>query len=289
MKEKKIKKTWKNKKIYLCIFWIILAIYISIILLGRQIETSFSFPFTVYQKVTRTEPFSITDSNGKKISAVYIDKHSDKTIFYFHGNGENLQKIEDDLLFISNNFGVNVLCYDYPWYWESKDSPYYENISNISKIFYNFLVDEKKIKKQNIILWGYSIWWAVAIDLASKVEFGKLIITSSFTSRYDMSKAMIGFVAQNFLLLPNSFVSEEKIKNIKVPTLIMHGNKDKLVPYFMGQRLFQNSGANKKMFVEIDKSWHNWILMNYWEELKPIIENFLNDNFENKQILKIWE
>lgn len=284
-KSKKI--SWK--KVFIGLWLGIIILYVIVIFLNKQIETYITFPYTIYQKITRTQPFYLTTKNWKKIYAVYLDKKTDKTIFYFHGNGENLQLIKNDLQYISDNFNVNVLCFDYPWYSQSEWIAYYTEISKISEIFYDYLIKEKGIKKQNIILRGYSIWWAVAIDLASKVEFSKLIITSSFTSRYDMGKSIIWFVAQRLLLLPNSFISQEKIKNIKVPTLIMHGNQDKLIPFFMGQKLFENSWSTQKTFVEINKSWHNWIISNYWEELKYIIKDFLDDKYQNNQKLKIWQ
>ena len=103
-----------------------------------------------------------------------------------------------------------------------------------------------------------------------------LIIIAPFTSRYEMGKYMFKFTPQKLLFLDNSFISEDKIKNIKIDTLIIHGKQDKLIPFYMWETIYQNSWAKNKYFIKIKNGWHNNILYKYKKEINPYIINFLN-------------
>jgi predicted esterase len=90
---------------------------------------------------------------------------------------------------------------------------------------------EKNIKNEDLIVWGYSIGTAVAIDFAKDIVFDKLVLFAPLASRYDMSAKFFGFPIQKMVLRENSFISKQTIKHIPNPTLIVHGNKDVVVPF----------------------------------------------------------
>ena len=97
--------------------------------------------------------------------------------------------------------------------------------------FYDYVTQKKDIADEDVIIWGYSVGTAVAIDFAKDRDFDKLVLFSPFASRYDMARKAFGFAPQKLVLHGNSYNSAENIKNIDEATLIIHGNTDIVVPF----------------------------------------------------------
>jgi len=118
--------------------------------------------------------------------------------------------------------------------------------------FYNHMREKLRFEEKNMIIWGYSVGTAVAVEFAKDKDFSDLILFAPLASRYDMGQKMLGFPLQKLFFLPNSFVSKDTIQNISEPTLIIHGNNDTVVPFWQGELVFENAAAEKKKFIEID-------------------------------------
>ena len=277
----------KNISTRRIIYWIfgLVSLYLILIIWWKHIQTLSSFPwfqyniqeFTWYVKEELDfEEINIKTKSWENINWLYIDNNSDKTVYYFHWNWLSLSFFYSEIRYIKN-LGYNVMAYDYPWYWKSTWVPHYSKVAEFSDIFFNYVKKEKNLKNDDIIVWGYSIWTAVAVDFISRNSFDRLVLVSPLASRYDMAKKMLGYPIQKLLFIPNSFVTKETIKNIKNPTLIIHWNNDKIVPFDQWKLVFKNSSSNEKYFIELDNWWHNYIINSYWKSLKRTIKSFLKD------------
>jgi len=174
------------------------------------------------------------------------------------------------------DMGYNLMSYDFPGYGESTGMPYQELVSEFSEDFYRTIKREKWLDESDMIVWWYSIGTAVALEFAKDKDFDSLVLFSPLASRYDMSQKAFWFPLQKLFFLSNSYISKESIKTIDEPTLIVHGNKDIVVPIEQGEEVFQNSISNQKYFIEIDDFWHSLITERYGEVLQTYIEQFLN-------------
>ena len=273
-------------KIYLTIFIIfIICFYIILVIFGEEIQNIATFPKTWYENIiiNWVEKIQLKNWNNK-IVGIYLDNNKEKTIFYFHWNGWNINMFENQIKNLWNLW-YNVLCYDYPWYGESDGSPTEKSVYEASEIFYKYLINEKKISKEDIIIYGYSIWAAVAIDLAYKKDINNLIVMAPFSSRYWMGKYILKFNFAKSIFLKNSFVSEEKIKNLKSRILIIHWKEDKLIPFYMWEKIYKNSWAKEKYFISIEKAGHNNISYQFDKDINPYIINFIEWKEIWKQIL----
>ena len=75
------------------------------------------------------------------------------------------------------------------------------------------------------------------------------------------------------LILKDKFNSKEKIKNIKIPTLVMHGKKDTIVPFYMGEDIYNSLKTNKySHFVDNDDH-----MMRFDSRMKEVLNNFLKE------------
>ena len=74
------------------------------------------------------------------------------------------------------------------------------------------------------------------------------------------------------LILKDKYESRKKVNDIKSPVLVMHGKKDKIVPFYMGEQMFETLSTLKYSYFN-DKDDH---MMEYNEELLASIKNFLD-------------
>lgn len=275
---------------FLIFIYVFIAItflfYIVLLFFAKNIETAITFPgkdINLKQLTNHpagliaAEEVTFTSKKWNTIAGVYIDNGAEKTVYYFHGNGAPMDHFFTEMRYIAD-LGYNLISYDFPGYGKSTGQPTQEEIFDFSTVFYNKMKKQLEFEDEDVIVWGYSIGTATAVDFAKDRDFDKLVLFSPLASRYDMSAKTFWFPIQKFFFLPNSFVSKENIKYIEEPTFIVHGNKDIVVPFEQGKVVFENSGAEEKYFLEIDDLGHSLITERYGEVLSGYLKDFLGDN-----------
>jgi fermentation-respiration switch protein FrsA (DUF1100 family) len=199
-------------------------------------------------------------------------KSASKTILLFHGNAGNLShRIE--IIEMFSKLKVNSFIIDYRGYGKSNGKPSEKGIYIDAMASYEYLVNQKKIKPVNIIVYGKSLGTVVAIDLASKVKIDKLIVDSGLTSAKDMSKIIFPFLPLD-IFLSVKFDSINKIKKVNCPKLFIHSTHDKTIPFSMGQQLF-NMAIEPKQFYQ-STGTHNEFLYINKTSISKILANFIN-------------
>lgn len=199
------------------------------------------------------ENISIITEDGVKITGWFIPSESPRATFLFaHGNGGNIShRLEKIRMF--NKLNVNTFIFDYRGYGASDGSPSENGFYLDAQAAYNYLLSDKKIPSQQIIGYGESLGGAVIIDLAVRNEMGGLIIENSFTSVIDMGKKIFPFIPA--FLYKAKFDSASKIIDVSCPVLAFHSPEDEIVPYELGQRLFE-AAPGPKYFVNL-RGGHN--------------------------------
>lgn len=283
----------KTLILFLEIIWfIIILFYLYLFFYRNTIETSMTFVWLwVHENYDYSanwfEEIHIKNKNWTTIHGIFLDNKEQKTIYYFHGNGWPLKYYTDNIKYLWN-LGYNVMSYDYPGYGKSTWYPLEQEVYNYSQSFFEYMKKEKWIQSENIIVFWHSIGTWVGTDFVHKNNVEKLILISPLASRYDMSIEKYWFILQKIVFLKNSFDTYSKISHIKIPTLIIHGNADEVIPYSHWEKVFKNSISKNKYFITLENFWHNGIIENYWEELKPKFQDFLrNGILIEKNIISI--
>ena len=258
------------------IYILFLLSYLLLLFLWSRLQSDMVFAGGGKQKLELTglEHFLLKDSEWNDISVVYYNQKAAKTVLYFHGNGWNLNKFAWELQYIAE-LGYNVLSYDYPGYGESTGDPTEEKVYEFSEKTYDYLTQKQKVAPENIILWGYSLGTAAAVDLATKRQINSLILIAPLTSLYDMAPKIFWLPLQQYLFLWNSFDSIHKSSNVRVPTLVIHGDNDSIVPYYMGKDIFGKLWTHRKYFVTIPGWGHQHVLEEYGSWLIDTFKDFL--------------
>ena len=172
--------------------------------------------------------------------------------------------------------GFNVFIFDYRWYGKSngkitKETDLYIDANSALE----YLIKEKNINIKDIIIWGRSLGWAIAIDTAQNKNIFAVIIESSFFSMDYMANKQFWFLPIK-ILSKFHFRSDRKIKNINSKILIIHSNDDKTIPLVNGKNLFKEA-KNPKTFLKISGS-HNYGFQQSYDLYIKTIKKFLEIN-----------
>jgi alpha-beta hydrolase superfamily lysophospholipase len=193
----------------------------------------------------------------------YVQSLDAPSILFFHGNGE----VVSDYDYIAptyNRQGINLFVADYRGYGSSGGMPTIkttvEDAHPIFKAFREILRDNHYTG--HLFVMGRSMGSLPAIELASHYheQIKGLIIESGFAS---LQKGLthLGFPMEAFGLTDVDFPNLAKIRNVTLPTLIMHGEHDTLIPPSEARDLYQNSAAEDKRLVIIPHADHNDIMV----------------------------
>jgi len=192
-----------------------------------------------------------------------------KTILFFHGNAGTLDNRIYKLNFLGN-LDVNFLIIAWRGYSGSSGKPSEFGLYQDAKSALNWL-NSKGITEDKIILYGESLGTSVAIEVGQNKDFAGVILETPFTSMVDVGKTKYPFFPVS-LLLKDKYESDKKIKNIKSPILIMHGEADKIVPFWMGEKIYQLANEPKySYFTKYDDH-----MMEYNEKLLNELKKFID-------------
>lgn len=191
------------------------------------------------------------------------------TILFCHGNAGNISHRVEKLKFF-HALGCNVFIFDYRGYGLSKGRPSEKAVYVDVKGAYDYLLS-RTIPPEQIIGYGESIGTAVIIDLAVKHKMRGLIIDSAMSSAKDMVKTIYPFLP--YWVFSSRFDSENKIKAISIPKLIIHSINDEIVPFRLGKKLYDNAPKPKE-FLQIHGG-HNSCFFESEGILREKIADFL--------------
>lgn len=202
------------------------------------------------------------------------------TLIFCHGNAGNIgDRLEKILLF--HQMGLNVLIIDYRGYGKSQGQPGEAGIYKDAVGAYDYLLTRQDIDRSRIIGYGESLGGAVAVDLGTKKNLAALIIDSSFTNAADMAKTIYPFIPS--FLLGTKLDSVSKVRAVTIPKLFIHSRADEIVPFRLGERLYQ-AAAQPKEFLELPGGGgHNDTPIDAREKMAKEIITFLRRHNVIKQ------
>jgi pimeloyl-ACP methyl ester carboxylesterase len=198
-------------------------------------------------------------------------------ILFFHGNGETVPDYDYVAPFYQK-IGANLFVADYRGYGMSNGSPTCSGIiRDAHPIFRSFVsfMDELD-HKGGVYVMGRSLGSAPAIEVAYhyQQQLMGLIVESGFAS----SRNQIGRLGLTHLFRdvedPIGFCSDLQFRDIQIPTLIIHGLQDQVIPVSEGRALFELSNAPDKTPLFVPDAGHNDLLDRSLAEYMKAIAKF---------------
>ena len=184
----------------------------------------------------------LTASDGVQIRVWHVPPQAGKpVILYFHGNGGALQyRVERFHRLITA--GIGLVALEYRGYGGLAGSPSEQGLIRDAEAAYAFAAARYPV--QQIVVWGESLGSGVAVALAAEKPVGRVILEAPFTSAFGIGERRYWYLPVR-LLMKDQFRSDRRIKKVTAPLLILHGVQDRVVPYAMGERLFELANKPK--------------------------------------------
>jgi uncharacterized protein len=198
------------------------------------------------------EEVPLTAADGVRVMAWHVPPRDAKpVIVYFHGNGGALRfRVARFHRLIAD--GVGLVALEYRGYGGSAGSPSEQGLIADAQAAYRFAAG--RYPPPQLVLWGESLGSGVAIALAAERPVGRVILEAPFTSAVALGARHYWYLPVS-LLMKDQFRSDLRIGKVTAPVMIIHGVHDRVVPYAMGEQLFDL--ANKpKHFVRFLDGGH---------------------------------
>ena len=218
------------------------------------------------------EKVKIRTQDGLNLLGWYHEKDiiKNKTILFFHGNAGSLENRIQKL----NHFQgmkVNFLIIAWRGFSGNQGKPSETGLYEDGESAIRWLL-KKGIDEKNIVIYGESLGTGVATHLSQNRNFAGIILETPFTSMIDAAKKFYPYIPVSFLL-KDKYENKKKIKNIKFPILVMHGEKDQIVPFDMGKKIFEIANEPKySYFTKYDNH-----MMEYDDSLVKTLNSFLSN------------
>ena len=209
----------------------------------------------------------LIDSGREKIAALYHPGDS-WVILYSHGNGEDLSTVRHRLRQYQQR-GFAVIGYDYQGYGASTGKASVEGACRNIEAVYRYLTESEGVPPEKILVTGFSVGSGASCWLARNFPIGGLILEAPFASAF---QAVLPFSN----LPGDRFLNHRHIRQCQAPVLIIHGEKDRIVPVRNGKKLFAAASEPKKLILVPEAGHYDFeerLGEKYWQAYQQFIES----------------
>jgi fermentation-respiration switch protein FrsA (DUF1100 family) len=208
------------------------------------------------------DEITCTTSDDVDLSGWYIPVDNSKgTVLFLHGNGGNVSNCLG-WIDVFNDMGLNTLAVDYRGFGNSEGTPSEEGTYMDAQAAWDYLVEEKGIPADEIIVYGVSLGGPIASWVAKENDPKALILDSTFTSIKDVGAELYPEIypyinipglpwaipTRNFFKY--DYNTADYLEEVDCPSLIIHSRDDGLIPYEQGLELLYSCGENGQ-FLEV--------------------------------------
>lgn len=220
------------------------------------------------------------DSEGYTLYGFWVKsngEHPEITILYCHGNKHHIDEYWDRVIYL-HDLGFNIFIYDYRGYGMSEGESSEEGMYADADAALKYVLSRDEVNPEYLCLYGYSLGNVASIYLAAeKIDPLCLIAESPFASANSLTQgsSVLDIPAQ--WLTKGKFDNAEKIKKIKTPLLLIHGDADDFVRYRdNGKVIYENAPEPKFMVVVNDAGHSNIPKVMGLDKYLEIVQDWIN-------------
>lgn len=194
----------------------------------------------------------VDTADGERVLLWHVPPRGDKpVILYFHGNGGALRYRVDRFRALIAD-GTGLIAVSYRGYGGSTGRPTEAGLLEDAAAAYAFAA--ARYPPERIALWGESLGSGVAVALAAEKPVGRVVLEAGFSSAADVGAGVYWYVPVR-LLMKDQFRSDLRIGKVTAPVLMLHGDRDYIIPIALGERLYALINAPKR-FVRFPGAGH---------------------------------
>ena len=222
---------------------------------------------------------TLQTADGEKIRAWHLPRATPRArVLYFHGNGGNLSLWSDVLAGIWHQ-GFDIVALDYRGYGLSSGSPSERGLyRDVDALLAH--TPQQPHASAPLVYWGRSLGTVMAAYAAAQRAPDGVILESGFpTMRSVLETQPITWLFS--WLSSYTFPTADWMSTVRAPVLVLHGDKDRVIRYRLGQRLFDRLSGPKR-FVTLPGVDHNdlmpaeWPL--YWDAVREFADSLTSSS-----------
>lgn len=179
-----------------------------------------------------------------------VDSEARPWVLYLHGNASNIAS-RLNILHCEQlrALGLNVIAAEYRGFGGMEGVPTEAAINRDARSGYDYLRGRLHADPRRLIVYGWSLGSAVAVDLTANVDEAAVILEGAPASLVAIGARRYPYFPIR-LIIRNPFESIKKIDRIGSPVLFLHSREDAIIPFEEGRRLFE-AAPSPKQFVEV--------------------------------------
>ncbi len=217
------------------------------------------------------EEVAIGTDDGERLHGWWIGARGRARghVLFCHGNAGNIASRAAYARLLSQA-GLDVLLFDYRGYGASSRRPSEEGTYRDARAALARLTSRAAVEPGRVIYLGESLGAAVALALALESPPAGVILQSAFTSVRDMAREVFPILPR--AVVPDAYPSLRLIPQLSSPVLVLHGERDDVVPVEHGRRLFAAARSAKRMQVFPDAGHNDLLLRAEREWIETVAE-----------------
>lgn len=194
------------------------------------------------------EALRLATADGEELDAWFLPASPERAVLlFFHGNAGNISHRLESLR-IFHELGLSVLIFDYRGYGQSTGSPSEQGTYEDARAAWRYLVEQRRVPAERIVLFGRSLGGAVATRLATEERPAGLIVESTFRSVPALAAELYWFLPVR-ALARLEYPAEKLISSVQAPVLVIHSSEDDIIPFSHGEALHAAASAPAEMLV----------------------------------------
>lgn len=188
-----------------------------------------------------------TTSDGVKLHAWLFAAEGEDAplLLWFHGNGGNLT-LRGDMAAELARRGVSVFVFDYRGYGRSEGTPGEAALFKDSTAAFDYVA--RTLKPPRIALYGESLGGPYAAYVAKHRKVHCVVLENTFPSLRALGNAIYRPLPLG-LTAPLALRTTDWLNEAGVPVLVMHGRNDAVIPFELGQQLYDGLRVKKELLV----------------------------------------
>jgi len=204
------------------------------------------------------EDAEFTADDGVRLHGWFCPVENPRAVVLIsHGNAGNITHRYEEIKLWQRHLGVSIFIYDYRGFGRSSAGlPSEAMAAEDAQAAWDWLAQQ--YPDQRRFIFGHSLGGAIAVNLASEVrDEAGVIVEGSFTSIPDVVSTFRWGWLPVAPLITQRFDAASRIAQVGSPLLVVHGSQDSLIPYRLGQDLYERARAPKRFVLVEGGSHHN--------------------------------
>jgi len=198
------------------------------------------------------------------------------TLLHFHGNAGCLLSLflhQFQTITPLLKYGFQIFVFDYSGFGFSEGKATRQNVLIDGNSALTYLKNRDDVKNTKLVIYGQSLGGHLSAVVAQQrqADIDGLVVEGAFSSHKDVAAVYAGFLGR--MLVSEKYSASKSIRTYIKPLLIIHSTEDKVIPFKMGQKVYNNANEPKEFYII--KECHICGPAFYADSISSKIENML--------------